>query len=227
MDEKEIQIAAYGLLIKINVLTGWVVPQSEQVVDILTDQFVKKMKESYSTVNSEEVEYAFRTYGHSVKDWGKQMNLSLIDEVMIPYLEKRDEVSKVEEHAKKPAMIEQKEDLNDVTMQSWYDDVAEKLVNEKVSVAFLPPMLYDWLDAKGKISLTVEKKKAYINEAVRRERETLITKVMQDRSLHKELRAFEEALLTGYTPAMKNQAKRFALNDHILKEHYESQKSRQ
>src|SRR5690606_31250336 len=63
---------------------------------ILRDQFRQKLLESYPTVNCDEVEYAFRK-NTDVKDWGKKMNLALIDEVMIPYLAERSEASRMEE----------------------------------------------------------------------------------------------------------------------------------
>src|ERR1700753_4407468 len=78
MDWSEVDIWAQALLVKVNVITGWII--SDGTLEILVDQFRKKIIESYGNCNPEKFEYAFRTYGTSVKDWGKQMNLSLIDE---------------------------------------------------------------------------------------------------------------------------------------------------
>lgn len=88
-----------ALLLRIHVITGWLIPEKE-LMNILIDQFGKKILESYSNVNTEEMEHAFRIRDTSVKDWGKALNLSLIDEVMTPYLNDRYEVSKLEEQAK-------------------------------------------------------------------------------------------------------------------------------
>ena len=92
MNESEINTWAKSLLLKIHVITGWVIPASELQV-ILIDQFQKKLVESYPEINVNEIEYAFRNSGTTVKDWGKAMNLSLIDEVLIPYLAERQRLS--------------------------------------------------------------------------------------------------------------------------------------
>jgi hypothetical protein len=95
MNHVETGTWAKALLLKIHVITGWVIPGNE-LLNILVDQFEKKLKEDYGHFNVEEIEYAFRKHGTAVKDWGKQMNLSLIDEVLIPYLHIRHEASENE-----------------------------------------------------------------------------------------------------------------------------------
>lgn len=102
-------IQSTTLLLKIHVITGWEVPQKE-LMAILADQFAKKILESYPSVTPDEVEYAFRNKPIELKDWGKALNISIIDEVMVPYLEKRFEISRVEEQKKqiehKPSQAE-------------------------------------------------------------------------------------------------------------------------
>jgi hypothetical protein len=98
----EIFLVAQTLLLKLHVVTGWVIPQKE-LMDILIDQFALKLQESYQNVNADEMLFAFRN-NPGVKDWGKAMNLNLIDEVMMPYLERRLELSRIEE-TKKPLML--------------------------------------------------------------------------------------------------------------------------
>ena len=88
-----------ALLLKVHVITGWVIPDT-RLMNILVDQFEKKLMEDYSSLNTEEIEYAFRKGGTIVKDWGKGMNLSLIDEVLSPYLNNRLRVSADEEKRK-------------------------------------------------------------------------------------------------------------------------------
>lgn len=83
------------LLLKINIITGWPIPKDEARL-VLIDQFSKKLVESYPLCNEDEVEYAFRQ-NSSIKDWGRDMSLSLIDQVMIPYMNKRFELSFLEE----------------------------------------------------------------------------------------------------------------------------------
>ncbi|MEO7048319.1 MAG: hypothetical protein ABI091_23670, partial [Ferruginibacter sp.] len=58
------------LIAKIAAITGWVIPDGN-MQDVLVDQFEKKMIESFPNVNPDEFEYAFRSEGTTVKDWGK------------------------------------------------------------------------------------------------------------------------------------------------------------
>lgn len=104
------------LLLKIHVITGWSLPTDEMIETVLIDQFVKKLNEDYGSLNVDEIEYAFRSSGTRIKDWGKYMNLSLIDEVLIPYCHDRYELSLAEERAKnKPTQrIYTAEELDDI-----------------------------------------------------------------------------------------------------------------
>jgi len=106
----EIKLTANQTLLRIHVITGWVMPTDERLL-ILIDEFNKKILESYPNVTADEITFAFRSGGHEVKEWGKALNISLIDEVMIPYLSKRFEVSKFEEQKKQ---IEHKPDLEQI-----------------------------------------------------------------------------------------------------------------
>lgn len=196
MGEVEIQISASAILLNIHVITGWVIPEDE-LLTLLVKHFIQKMKEDYSTVNVEEVEYAFRKYGTTVKDWGKSMNLSLIDEVMKPYLEARKSVSLVEEQESYKELDAPRESLEDQSMQDWLDEVSKKLI-AGMKAEFLPAMLYDWLDRKGLIVLDTPSKKVYMDAAAVRIKS------------EGELPELEK---------VKNLAKRLALNDYILKNH--------
>lgn len=154
---------AKNLLLKIHVITGWAIPQSEFLA-VLIDQFEKKMNESYPSVNPDEVEFAFRNA--SVKEWGKQLNILLIDEAMQPYLEKRALVSKMEEQQKSKLMLpETKEDISDEGMDKFWDDT-EKLVGKgNYQLELIPPMLYDWMDKNGNILFTRDQKIEYMERA--------------------------------------------------------------
>lgn len=101
MNEQELSLWPKALLLKIHVITGWVIPASD-LLNILIDQFQKKLIEDYGNLNTEEIEYAFRKSGTIIKDWGKEMNLNLIDQVLIPYLQDRVEASTNEEKRKSP-----------------------------------------------------------------------------------------------------------------------------
>lgn len=167
MEWADLETWASVLLVKINTITGWVIP--DESLEILVDQFRKKLAESYANCNPDEIEYAFRNYGTAVKDWGKQMNLSLIDEVMIPYLERRLELSRIEEQKAPPiAEIENKEDVSEDAMFEWFLDVMKRVKSGVCTIEFIPGMIYEWLDAKGEIKKTGSEKKEYLVHAVER-----------------------------------------------------------
>lgn len=223
MTEKEIKIAAHAILIKIHVITGWVVPVDETFLDILLDQFMKKMVESYGNVNMDEIEYAFRQFGTEVKDWGKSMNLSLIDEVMVPYLEMRRTVSKIEEQKKTKVIEAPKEEMSEQTYQDWYKSTAKDFAEGKIQLEFLPPLLADWLIQKGEIDHEQFYKKAaiMIGKKLAAEAETDAEK----RKEYHEFKAMYERAVnkgepfTGDWPAkIERLAKQISLNNYILQE---------
>lgn len=165
MTDQERFISACAMIVKINTTTGWPLPTEKTIFDILADQFSKKMGESYANVNADEIEYAFRN-NTTVKDWGKAMNLALIDEVMLPYLEKRFELSKVEESKKIQLMLpESKEDTSDLAMEDWLADTSLQIQKGNYDVQFVPPTLYDWMDKKGRITKTKAEKLEYLSKA--------------------------------------------------------------
>jgi len=100
-NEVEMLFAVKNILLKIHVITGWVLPMAE-LMNVLIDQLTKKIREDYSELNQDEVEYAFRNKGTVLKDWGKEMNLNLIDEILVSYLDSRYAISKKEEEMKIP-----------------------------------------------------------------------------------------------------------------------------
>ena len=89
MDPEQLVLHAQALLLKIHVITGWRIPENETLLTVLQDQFYKKLIEDYANVNVQEIEYAFRRFGTAIKDWGKDVNLNLIDTVMVQYLAER------------------------------------------------------------------------------------------------------------------------------------------
>jgi len=116
LNEAELRIRVKSLLLKINVITGWVLPQNEAIMIVLKDQFQKKLIEDYPDLNVEEIEYAFRHSGTSVEDWGKEFNLNLVDKILYPYQQKRFEASELEWRTK-PAPDKKPYDPKDVLNQ--------------------------------------------------------------------------------------------------------------
>lgn len=90
--ETELKTVVALLISSISIITGWRIPDDEDYIRELHEQFLLKVKESYSSLNPDEIKYAFRQ-NSTVKDWGKVFNLILIDEVLTPYLKTRKEVN--------------------------------------------------------------------------------------------------------------------------------------
>jgi hypothetical protein len=145
-----------GLLVKINAITGWVIPGGT-LTDVLVDQFNKKFFESYPTVNPDEIEYAFRSSGTTIKDWGREMNLSLIDQVMIPYMEKRFELSKIEDQEKTKLMLQSAPiETTDEDFIYLWNSTAALVIKGFYPVDLIPskPSLYDWMEKNGNLDVS-------------------------------------------------------------------------
>lgn len=153
MDHETLMLNAKALLAKIHVIVGWTIPDNE-LRTILGDQFAKKLVESYPNVNHQEMEFAFRK-STGVQDWGKNMNLALIDEVMLPYLDQRRDISDQEERLMiteqnaLPAPPMSEEEVMDMAESTW---IALK------NYALLPIRAYDILYRNGKIKLSDQQK---------------------------------------------------------------------
>jgi hypothetical protein len=148
LSEMGLRTTTKVLMLKISVITGWIVPDKELKI-ILEDQLSKMFVESFPTVNADEMEFAFRN--NHVKDWGKSMNLNLINEVMEPYLERRREVSKFEEQRREGQLLLPE---NTVTDQEFVESV-KMLYQHHQDFKQIPVLVYDCIDQE----LTSEKKK--------------------------------------------------------------------
>jgi hypothetical protein len=85
------------VLFNIHVITGWQMPADEFHKQALYSQFEKKLLEDYGSLNAQEIEFAFRSGGTTIEDWGKVFNLNLLDKVLIPYLHRRASVREMTE----------------------------------------------------------------------------------------------------------------------------------
>ena len=134
MSENMFSIHKKTLLLKINMITGWNLPEHEALQNVLYDQFGKKLKEDYYSFNIEEIEYAFRSMGTTVEDWGKTINLNLIDKILIPYLHKRAAVREMESHALKQTPVKS------IGFSDWKEACEtnyQKFLNGKLEIMLL------------------------------------------------------------------------------------------
>lgn len=166
LNETERDLYATKALLSISVITGWTIPNPGPMLDVLVEQFMKKMLESYANINIEEVEYAFRNKGLDIKDWGKALNLSMIDEVLKPYLHDRADLSMQEEKISTHLMIKsedesrEKKQMSDAEWEEWLTDIANYEVNK------IPCDSYEYLARTGKIVLTAKQKHKYMERAI-------------------------------------------------------------
>ena len=102
MADVELRIRLLKVLKRIHVITGWNLPQDQEYTALLLDELHAKLKESFDMLNLREIVAAFRENGIGVKDWGKNMNLDLVCNVLGVYCEKRARVSMEEERLQNP-----------------------------------------------------------------------------------------------------------------------------
>lgn len=147
MDDQQKSLWGKALLLKIHVITGWVIPERDELLNILVDQFQKKLTEDYGNLNVDEIEYAFRKSGTTIRDWGKAMNLTLIDEVLIPYTKQRLYLSADEERKKAdppPTKIYTDEELENLTrgdIEAFYQRLRNGRVPYSLPENYFKPIL--------------------------------------------------------------------------------------
>lgn len=103
-------------------------PDDKEYIKILIEQFVLKLKESFSNLNFDEILAAFRKNGLGVKDWGKNMNLDLICTVLADYTNSRIEASLAEERMKeKPVEISYTEEQLQDFKRQWAEEYYQRI----------------------------------------------------------------------------------------------------
>lgn len=196
------------LVFKISVITGWNLPEQQEVLNILYDQMGKKLMEDYSDLNTDEIEYAFRSFGTTVKDWGKNVNLSLIDEVLLPYKSKRLEVSQIEERkAKKQNELPASEPITNG--DELVETVRAVFLKTKLT-GLIPSKVYDILVEKEELNLDNTQKEAI--------RARIIAKLNQDAIAggEIEIRALKMMNKRDYEIKVRNECKKQAVANYFL-----------
>lgn len=135
LSELEQDAHSLGLLLKINVVTGWPVPDSNETQNILAEQLKLYLIENWPLYNVEEIMYAMRSYATVIENWGKNMNLSLIGKAMTDYENERADISKLEESkSREPQstnLIEMKADWKPL-YEIYYQDYLKGKFNIRV-----------------------------------------------------------------------------------------------
>lgn len=213
MTPGEIGAHARGLIYRIAIVTGWVVPDDKEYRNVLYDQFSKKMVESYSDLNIDEILYAMRQYGTTVKDWGKSINLALIDEVIVPYIAARKEISAIEERITNPGkMIESTSEMI-VDDDEFLNTVKSVYLKSRLT-GLIPVRAYDLLTERKDIDLTNDEK-AIIRARVEKRIENEATQGgMQEIRKLKDLKANAKE----YERKVRNECKKEAVAGYFIKQ---------
>lgn len=151
---EELSLQCKAMVMKIAVITGWQIPDNPEYVTILMDQLQKKFADDYQDLNADEFEYAIRTYGTRMKDWGKSLNLSLIDDAICEYLGKRKylsdlEAQKMANEAEPAALPPGETDWSD----EW-EKIKESARKGMFRGEFITTCIYDWLKRNKMITLS-------------------------------------------------------------------------
>ena len=189
MPLSEFNAHANGLLIKINVITGWQIPGGEEAREyatVLLDQFKKKMADSYQNLNIDEIEFAMREYGTQIKDWGKSLNLSLIDNALQEYLSKRRVLSEIEERTTNAST--QLDNAQPNVKSDWSENCEYFLSQAmlgNIDKSVIPAAVCDWLIQYGYLKLSVDDK-FWAIEKVRMDMISLLEADAQTGNIHRE-----------------------------------------
>lgn len=193
LNEDDLKLTVYKLFFTINAITGWQMPEPE-ICDILIEQLMKKLEESFPKVNYNEVEYAFRNT--SVKDYGKNFNLFIFDEVIEGYLKIRKEES-LKEEQKKPVLslpyqetLEEK--LNDIKEYCDRDDINIK------NIYLIPIYLYDDIIKLGLYNPSQEIKDKIYNDAKRFKLQEFEERAKNDISFNRYFQKYKQHFEKGY-----------------------------
>lgn len=159
LSDFELGVNIKNLLLKISAMTGWNIPEGE-ILKSLVEQLTFKFRESYGDINPDEFLFAFRQFGSTVKEFGKKINLSLIDEVIVQYKNYRFELSHMEERVKV------NQDVKALPPAEVNDDEFLKSIRvlweiENRNFKKIPLLAYDAVAKK--VQLTDEQKASYKN----------------------------------------------------------------
>lgn len=158
MSNEELLLSAYSLIVKMNVITGWAI-LDKKLLDVFAEQLSLKLSETYSFLNQNEIEFAFRTY--SVNDWGKNFNLNALDDVLRPYLTLRRELHINET---KPKILPVNE-FKEISQKEMIQDIEDYLAKDTLEVNLIPIYIYEYAEKLGLINLSRDEKLAIFEEA--------------------------------------------------------------
>lgn len=188
LTDEQLNLTALKILLTVQAISGWQLPDKD-ILDILIIQLTLKLKESYPKVNIKEVEFAFRNY--SVKEYGKNFNLFIFDEVLEPYLRQRADASKQEE-TKQPKQLP----MQEITKEEKLQDIAEYRervdLNEN-TIHLIPYYLHDWILELGLIEISEQEKFDLYDKATKLKLNQIYKAALEDTSKMKDYNKFKDS----------------------------------
>jgi hypothetical protein len=138
MDDLEVVGTLQGLLFRVKVVTGWRLPELPEERRVLYSELALHLQQKWATFNQEEVMYAIRNF--SGTDWGKDVNVQLLDEALQHYADLRKELSKMEEQKsfKPVALLQGAVDWKEVIEMDYQHFLAGQL-----NIHLMPHQAYD------------------------------------------------------------------------------------
>ncbi|CAL1518156.1 hypothetical protein MMC2321_01897 [Chitinophaga sp. MM2321] len=149
---------------KISVITGWQIPESSEYVTILDDQLKKKLVDDYQDLNIDEFEYALRTYGTKIKDWGKGLNLALIDDAICEYIGIRQHLSSLEEQKRSKQPELPALSSGPVDWSAEWEKIKESARNGALNQSYIITPIYDWLKRTNQLTVSGEARKQILED---------------------------------------------------------------
>lgn len=170
MNALELQTAVQLVLNRICIFTGWPVPVGKASIDLLVDELALYLLEKFPTINVNEIAAAFRQYSSEVNNWGKAVNIILIEQVLYPYMNARREASLlVELKPKEQPLLAMPEETPEEKIAFAYDHW------KRTKTIELTVNVYKELRETGKMEKPGEELAAEIQSTVNARRLQLLT----------------------------------------------------
>ncbi|MCW3466533.1 hypothetical protein [Chitinophaga nivalis] len=161
---EELSVQCKAMVMKIAVITGWQIPDNPEYVTILMDQLRKKFADDYQDLNIDEFEYAMRTYGTHINDWGKGLNLALIDDAICEYLGKRQHLSNLEAQKRANEINTAALPASETDWSDSWEKIKNNARNGVLRTTFISTYVYDWLFRNNMITLTIPERWQVLEE---------------------------------------------------------------
>lgn len=160
LSDVEVRTGIFNVIKRIHIITGWPLPNDDEYLAILADELMLKLQADFYMMNFDEVVLAFRKNGIGVKDWGKNMNLTLVCEVLAEYCNERLRLSAEEERLKAvpPKQViytdEQLLNLHRQDIENFYQRCRAGIIPSGIPPYFLPVLIKDGWMADGSDDMT-------------------------------------------------------------------------